>query len=257
SCKLDLGHCYFPTLYWTMKKWKEIFAEKVASMRLMDPWVFQEDDCLELHNLKPGWREFLQNHASGRFQCSQCLYKWSSARVHILFHMCYGMVLMRIFRQACKYCHEPQLEKPIFSLENIERLLHNLVLKILEDFYNVPMQLSDLLEVVVDGCHATGPHDKTHCEGCRLGVCNRPRAAVESGAGKNKVGMSKAQKIKMDVGNFQKTKTGTKKAWKPRKDGEKAFLITSPLLLFHLPQPRHQQMELRHLRHYTGKRWGQ
>jgi len=76
----------------------------------------------------------------GRFQCSQCLYRWSSAKVHILFHMCYGMVRMRIFRQACRQCHDPQLEEPIFSLENIERLLHNLVLKILEDFYNVPMQ---------------------------------------------------------------------------------------------------------------------
>uniref|UniRef100_A0A8C9EVJ0 3CxxC-type domain-containing protein n=1 Tax=Pavo cristatus TaxID=9049 RepID=A0A8C9EVJ0_PAVCR len=148
-------------------------------MKLMDPWTFQEDDSLQVHSLKPGWTEFLQNHVSGRFQCSQCLYKWSSAKVHILFHMCYGMVQMRIFRQACRQCHEPQLEEPIFTLENIERLLHNLVLKILEDFYNVPMQSADLLEVVVDGCHASGPHDRTRCEGCRLGVCSRPRAAME------------------------------------------------------------------------------
>uniref|UniRef100_G1N6Q0 3CxxC-type domain-containing protein n=1 Tax=Meleagris gallopavo TaxID=9103 RepID=G1N6Q0_MELGA len=173
----------FPTLYWTMTTWQRIFAEKAASLKLMDPWTFQEDNSLQLPADCPGLPQKAGMSwclpCPGRFQCSQCLYKWSSAKVHILFHMCYGMVLMRIFRQACRQCHEPQLEEPIFSLENIERLLHNLVLKILEDFYNVPMQSADLLEVVVDGCHASGPHDRTHCEGCRLGVCSRSRAAME------------------------------------------------------------------------------
>ncbi|XP_031459619.1 receptor-transporting protein 3-like [Phasianus colchicus] len=157
----------------------------------------------------------------GRFQCSQCLYKWSSAKVHILFHMCYGMVLMRIFRQACRQCHDPQLEEPIFSLENIERLLHNVVLKILEDFYNVPMQSADLLEVVVDGCRASGPHDRTHCEGCKLGVCSRSRAAMEPSAGKNKV--SKAQKTKMDEDKAQKTKMEVDRAWQIKIDVDEAW----------------------------------
>ncbi|XP_010715065.1 receptor-transporting protein 2-like [Meleagris gallopavo] len=206
-----------------MTTWQRIFAEKAASLKLMDPWTFQEDNSLQVHSLKPGWTEFLQNHVSGRFQCSQCLYKWSSAKVHILFHMCYGMVLMRIFRQACRQCHEPQLEEPIFSLENIERLLHNLVLKILEDFYNVPMQSADLLEVVVDGCHASGPHDRTHCEGCRLGVCSRSRAAMEPSAGKNKAGVSKAQKTKMDVDKAQKTKKEVDRAWKIKIDVDEAW----------------------------------
>ncbi|XP_015726993.1 receptor-transporting protein 3-like [Coturnix japonica] len=239
-----------------MKTWQEIFAEKAVSMKLMDPWTFQEDNSLQVHRLKPGWTEFLQNHVSGRFQCSQCLYRWSSAKVHILFHVCYGMVLMRIFRQACRQCPDPPLEEPIFSLENIERLLHNLVLKILEDFYNMPMLSADLLEVVVDGCHASGPHDRTHCEGCRLGVCRKPRQAMEPDAGKTKMGVSKAQKTKMDVDKAWKTtmeedrgwkikidvneawktkmaadkarksKVGRHKAWKPMEDADKAVLIT-------------------------------
>lgn len=159
----------------------------------------------------------------GRFQCSQCLYRWSSAKVHILFHMCYGMVRMRIFRQACRQCHDPQLEEPIFSLENIERLLHNLVLKILEDFYNVPMQSADLLEVVVDGCHASGPHDRTRCEGCRLGVCSKSRAPVEPGAGKTKGDVNKAQKTKMDVDKAQKTKRDMDGAWNIKIDVDNAW----------------------------------
>lgn len=59
------------------------------------------------------------------------------------------MVCMRAFRQACRRCPNPQLEEPEFSLETTERLLHNLVLKILEYCYGVHIQPSNLLEVVV------------------------------------------------------------------------------------------------------------
>lgn len=66
SQKLDLGHCHFPTLCWTMTTWQRIFAEKAARMKLMDPWVFEEDNSLQVHSLEPGWKEFLQNHVAGR-----------------------------------------------------------------------------------------------------------------------------------------------------------------------------------------------
>lgn len=115
----------------------------------------------------------------GRFQCSQCLHKWSSAKVHILFHMRRGKVRMRIFRQSCRRCPSAPLEEPSFSQENMERILHNLVLQILKDFYNVPVQPSELLEVVVDTV-PTGPHDSSHCEGCRLGVCTKPLVAPKT-----------------------------------------------------------------------------
>ncbi|NXT79576.1 RTP3 protein, partial [Zapornia atra] len=133
-----------------------------------------EDDDLQLHALRPGWKEFVQRRAFGRFQCSQCLHGWSSARVHILFHMCrsqgWGMVRMRTFRQTCRRCAEPRLEEPQFSEETMEKLLHNLVLKILQYFYHVPIQPSELVEVVVD-VPVRGPHDSARCEGCQLGVC--------------------------------------------------------------------------------------
>lgn len=115
-----------------------------------------------------------------RFQCSQCFHNWSSAKVHILFHMCqcqgWGMVWMRIFRQKCRHCPNPRLEDPEFSLETVEMILHNLVIKILQYFYNKPVQPSDLLEIVVD-TPVTGPHDSAHCEACQLGICNRSQRA--------------------------------------------------------------------------------
>ncbi|NWW90123.1 RTP4 protein, partial [Rhynochetos jubatus] len=133
-----------------------------------------EDDTLQVHVLEPGWKEFVQRRAFGRFRCSQCFREWSSAKVHVLFHMHrhwgQGMVRMRAFRQACRRCPDSQLEEPVFNQETMERLLHNLVLKILKYFYHVHVQSSDLLEVVVDALVA-GPHDSTHCEGCQLGIC--------------------------------------------------------------------------------------
>ncbi|NXX74005.1 RTP3 protein, partial [Urocolius indicus] len=133
-----------------------------------------EDDTLQIHALKPGWKEFVPRRAFGRFQCSQCFHVWFSARVHVLFHMCRqqgrGEVRLRAFRQACRRCSDPDLEQPQFSPETMDKLLHNLVLQILKYFYHVTIQPSDLLEVVVDAPVA-GPHDSARCEGCQLGAC--------------------------------------------------------------------------------------
>ncbi|XP_074010102.1 receptor-transporting protein 3-like [Numenius arquata] len=163
-----------------MRTWQDIFAEKIADAHLTEPWMLQEDDTLQVHVLEPGWKEFVQRCALGRFRCSQCLQEWSSAKVHILFHMCrfqgQGMVRMRAFRQACRRCPDPQLEEAEFNHETVERLLHNLVLKILQYFYHVSVQPSDLLEVVVDAPVA-GPHNSDRCEGCQLGVCSKSRPA--------------------------------------------------------------------------------
>lgn len=92
-----------------------------------------------------------------------------------------GMVWMRAFRQACRRCPDPQLAEPEFSQETVERLLHNLVLKILKYFYHMPIQPSDLLAVVVDAPVA-GPHDSARCEGCQLGVCSESQLALVSDA---------------------------------------------------------------------------
>uniref|UniRef100_A0A8C3KTE2 3CxxC-type domain-containing protein n=1 Tax=Calidris pygmaea TaxID=425635 RepID=A0A8C3KTE2_9CHAR len=168
----------------TMRTWQDIFAEKIADVHLTEPWMLQEDDTLQVHVLKPGWKEFVHwsPPCPGRFRCSQCLHEWSSAKVHILFHMCrrqgHGTVRMRAFRQACRRCPDPQLEEAEFNYETVEKLLHNLVLKILQYFYHVSVQPSDLLEVVVDAPVA-GPHDSNRCEGCQLGICSKLRPPQE------------------------------------------------------------------------------
>ncbi|KAJ7421259.1 receptor-transporting protein 3-like protein [Pitangus sulphuratus] len=105
-----------------------------------------------------------------------------------MFHMCrcpgWGTVRMRVFRQECRRCRNPQLEYPEFSLETMERILHNLVVKILQYFYKKLVRSSDLLEVVVD-VPVKGPHDSAHCEACRLGICNKSWQAPASDARKD------------------------------------------------------------------------
>uniref|UniRef100_A0A674HIF5 3CxxC-type domain-containing protein n=1 Tax=Taeniopygia guttata TaxID=59729 RepID=A0A674HIF5_TAEGU len=138
-----------------------------------------------------------------RFQCSQCFYSWSSAKVHILFHMCHcqgwGTVLMRIFRQKCRRCRNSQLEDPDFSLDTVETILHNLVIKILQYFYKKPVQPSDLLEVVVD-TPVTGPHEHAHCEACELGICSRAQRAPALDAWKSLMDEDKARMHSIESG---------------------------------------------------------
>ncbi|XP_038002482.1 receptor-transporting protein 3-like [Motacilla alba alba] len=170
-----------------MSMWQDIFAVKIEEMHITDLWTLLEDDGLQLQACRPGWKEFVQRRALGRFQCSQCFNNWTSAKVHILFHMYHcqgwGTVWMRIFRQKCRRCPNSRLEDPEFSLDTVETILHNLVIKILQYFYKKPVQPSDLLEVVVD-TPVTGPHDRDHCEACELGICSRSQKAPALDAGK-------------------------------------------------------------------------
>lgn len=49
-----------------MGTWQDIFEAKIADMHLREPWTLQEDDSLQVHDLKPGWKEFVQHRAFGR-----------------------------------------------------------------------------------------------------------------------------------------------------------------------------------------------
>ena len=49
-----------------MGTWQDIFAAKIADMHLTEPWMLQEDDTLQVHVLKHGWKEFVQRRALGR-----------------------------------------------------------------------------------------------------------------------------------------------------------------------------------------------
>ncbi|XP_009083254.1 PREDICTED: receptor-transporting protein 3-like [Acanthisitta chloris] len=254
-----------------MRTWQDIFAEKIAELHLLEPWTLQEDDTLQVQVLGPDWKEFVQHRAPGRFQCSQCFHVWSSAKVHILFHMCrcqgWGVVWMRIFRQKCTHCPNPQLENPDFSLETVETILHNLVVKILQYFYNKPVQPCDLLEVVVD-TPVAGPHNSAHCEACQHGICNKSRPALASGAWKPLTDVDKARthriksqpalgvdikKLLRDVGKAKTHRTQSQPAragfaWKPLTDEDDTLKrqgLTAHATSTHGPSPCNSNFPLK------------
>ncbi|XP_024058152.1 receptor-transporting protein 3-like [Terrapene carolina triunguis] len=159
-----------------MEIWQQIFSQKIGQMKPGDRWTLKVDYNLQSNDLDPGWKQFLQQHAFARFQCSQCWHTWHSAQVNILFHMHLdrkqrrGQVKMKIFRQECKKCLVPKLELPEFSQENVERVLENLMLKIRGKCYREAINPHDLSKIIVEA-QIMGPHDSSHCEACRLGIC--------------------------------------------------------------------------------------
>ncbi|KAM4040208.1 receptor-transporting protein 3-like [Anomaloglossus baeobatrachus] len=152
--------------------WEEEFNDEIEERGVPGHWVLYEDESLGTQ--EKGARYTQRTFA--RFQCSKCTRWWNSAEVHVLFFMTLnralkqGTVKMRIFRQECKKCNFPKLEKPKISLENITRITKNLVNRILQVFYGQKNAKQDLKPEVYSN-DMDGPHDKEHCEACKLRIC--------------------------------------------------------------------------------------
>ncbi|XDB46725.1 hypothetical protein AB1E18_000340 [Capra hircus] len=123
-----------------IKEWEQTFQELICQEKPRARWTLKMDGNLRPNCVAQGWRQY-QQRGFGRFQCSSCRRSWASAQVQILFHMYLenqkstGKVLMRIFGQRCKKCFQSQFEKPDFSPESSQRILKNLVQRVLEKFY--------------------------------------------------------------------------------------------------------------------------
>ncbi|XP_066458380.1 receptor-transporting protein 3-like [Eleutherodactylus coqui] len=154
------------------KSWKDEFYNEIEERGVRGHWELYGDDNL---NTQERGAQYTQR-TFGRFQCSGCKRWWNSAEVHVLFFMTLnkplrqGTVKMRIFRQECKRCSFPKLEKPEISHENIIRITKNLVNRILQVFYG-EMKLKQNLKPEVYSKDMEGPHDKEHCEACKLQIC--------------------------------------------------------------------------------------
>ncbi|XP_019358602.1 PREDICTED: receptor-transporting protein 2-like [Gavialis gangeticus] len=160
-----------------MEMWKQIFLQKMQQVHPGDKWALKLDNNLQPNVLGPGWMQFLQQHAFGRFQCLQCHHAWQSAQVHVLFHIHLdrrrrrGWVKMKIFRQECKKCLLVMLEEPQFSSPNVKRVLDSLGQKIHQKCYGEAVHPNSV-PATVAGDPTKEPHDSTCCEACGLGVCS-------------------------------------------------------------------------------------
>nr|XP_012626492.1 receptor-transporting protein 3 [Microcebus murinus] len=155
--------------------WKQVFQELIQEVKPWHRWTLTPDKGLLPDVLKPGWMQY-QQWVFARFQCSSCSRSWASAQVQVLFHMHWseeksrGQVKMRVFAQRCKKCSQPPFEVPEFTLENISRILNNLVLRILKKCYRERFKSMEEIPMIKE-VSLEGPHDRDNCEACLQGCC--------------------------------------------------------------------------------------
>ncbi|XP_053566236.1 uncharacterized protein LOC128656388 [Bombina bombina] len=113
---------------------------------------------------------FTQN-SFGSFICSNCSNKWKSGLITLIFQFCLkskrGLVLLRIFRQQCRRCKYPNLEKPTIEENEVKDSLMRLIIKIRKCCYNEKMTSNPQTR----GPAITKPHESNLCEACLFGIC--------------------------------------------------------------------------------------
>lgn len=154
--------------------WEKTLQELIQEEEPWAKWTLKLDENIRPGGMARGWKQYLQR-AFGRFWCSSCHRSWASAQVKILCHMStehriyHGRVLMRVFAQRCQKCSWSQFENPEFSSDSTMRILNNLARCILHSYYGHDFRKMPVAPVV----GLDGPHDRSNCEACTLGICGR------------------------------------------------------------------------------------
>ncbi|XP_070279497.1 receptor-transporting protein 5 [Myotis yumanensis] len=149
-----------------MDVWVSTLAQLMAKRKPEDTWELVLEENLSSGHLDSGSYEYRLRGLS-RLQCNRCQWGWSSAHVHILFHVRWdkdrhlGLVKMRIWAQACQLCPPDARGDCQVSLLNVRLFLNKLVLFVLQQCYQESISSDECPEV----CFGD------HCEACDLGVC--------------------------------------------------------------------------------------
>ncbi|KAM8771053.1 receptor-transporting protein 1 [Rhynchonycteris naso] len=157
----------------TTGEWKKIFYEKMEVAKPADSWDLIIDPNLKHNVLAPGWKQYLELHASGRFHCSWCWHTWQSPHVVILFHMYLdraqraGSVRMRVFKQLCYECGTARLDESSMLEENIESLVDNLITSLREQCYG---ERGGHYRIHVASRQDNRRHRGEFCEACQEGI---------------------------------------------------------------------------------------
>ncbi|XP_004577832.1 receptor-transporting protein 2 [Ochotona princeps] len=157
----------------TVCEWKKVFYEKMEVAKPADSWELIIDPNLKPGELAPGWKQYLEQHASGRFHCSWCWHTWQSSHVVILFHMHLdrtkrmGSVRMRVFKQLCYECGTARLDESSMLEENIEGLVDNLITSLREQCYD---EDGGQYRIHVASRPHSGSHRGEFCEACQEGI---------------------------------------------------------------------------------------
>eukprot|EP00069_Balaena_mysticetus_P022296 bmy_14221T0 len=145
--------------------WASTLAQLMAKRKPQDTWELVPEENLASGHLDSSGFQYRLRGLS-RLQCGRCQWGWSSAHVHILFHLWWdedarqGLVKMRIWAQRCRLCPPGGVACQVSLL-------------------NVRLFLNKLVQFIVQKCYGEGPGSDQcpeicfgeHCEACDLGVC--------------------------------------------------------------------------------------
>ncbi|KAJ8776046.1 hypothetical protein J1605_015890 [Eschrichtius robustus] len=150
----------------TTCEWKKVFYEKMEVAKPADSWELIIDPNLKPSELAPGWKQYLEQHASGRFHCTWCWHTWQSPHVVILFHMHLdraqrAAAVLRARRGAARPDEWSVLE------ENIESPVDNLITSLREQCYG---ERGGQYRIHVASRPDGGPHRGEFCEACQEGI---------------------------------------------------------------------------------------
>ncbi|XP_047702555.1 receptor-transporting protein 5 [Prionailurus viverrinus] len=146
--------------------WASTLAQLMAKRKPQDTWELLPEENLASGHMESGGFQYRLRGLS-RLQCGRCQWGWSSAHVHILFHVwfhpasCLGLVKMRLWGQRCRLCPPGSQGACQVSLLNVRLFLNKLVLFILQKCYGEGLSADQCPEV----CFGE------RCEACDLGVC--------------------------------------------------------------------------------------
>uniref|UniRef100_A0A8C6W0K0 3CxxC-type domain-containing protein n=1 Tax=Nothobranchius furzeri TaxID=105023 RepID=A0A8C6W0K0_NOTFU len=135
------------------EKWTSIFQNKIQTLQKRDTWRLEFHDNIEPKHANFGWKEYI-----GRtiIRCTSCARSWPSNRTMVVFHMQLrngqGTVKVQPLLQNCKMCADAPMVKP------------GVEIKFYRERVGQRKQYFGYLDV-------DSPHEPTHCDGCKLGVC--------------------------------------------------------------------------------------
>ncbi|XP_077614702.1 receptor-transporting protein 5 [Crocuta crocuta] len=146
--------------------WASTLAQLMAKRKPQDTWELLPEENLASGHMESGGFQYRLRGLS-RLQCGRCQWGWSSAHVHILFHVWFdeasrlGLVKMRLWGQRCRLCPPGSQGACQASLLNVRLFLNKLVLFILQKCYGESVSADQCPEI----CFGE------RCEACDLGVC--------------------------------------------------------------------------------------
>ncbi|CAF1207134.1 unnamed protein product [Adineta steineri] len=158
--------------------WKDIFDDIFEAYP--DKWSLNQmhrNNVSQLRKLQT--KRTMERQAYARFHCPKCSNSWTSAKAQVIFYypsanQRLGQITSRFYGQQCKKCSRNgnYFVDPEYDTDEIKFILEKLYERIGWNCYDKkrPPKTTNTSDKEID---MKGPHEKSLCEACQLGCCDR------------------------------------------------------------------------------------